>query len=221
MALRKFYSSYQSSSASCNEYFEMMTNLIDVISHFGGFIGNHPFLVDKFLKAADLADPDNPTENETAATKTATEEAYMATAFPSGLNKAKYRVLINELHHNFNMGREEYPKTFTAAYDLAINWKGGTKGPSVIPNDHVAFTTESEEADVHATDGMKMTWSGNPFIWHICGNNHYANMCPEREESAPEKKADKVKDTPNKESALSKASVNVGLYGHSVPIRPQ
>ena len=84
-----------------------MTNLRDIISHFGGVIGNHPFLVDKFLKAADLADPDNPTENETAATKTATEEAYMATAFLSGLNNARYGALLNELHNAFRMGRDE------------------------------------------------------------------------------------------------------------------
>ena len=59
VALRKFYLSYQSSSSSCDEYFETMTNLRDVISHCGGVIGNHPFLVDKFLKAAYPADPDN------------------------------------------------------------------------------------------------------------------------------------------------------------------
>ena len=47
----------------------------------------------------------------------------------------------------------------TAAYDLAINWKGDTKGYRVTPNDGVAFTTESEEAYVHATDRMNVTTS--------------------------------------------------------------
>ena len=70
MALRKFYSSYQSISVSCNEYFGTMTNLRDVISHCGGVIAKHPFLVDKFLKASEPADPDNPIENETDAAKT-------------------------------------------------------------------------------------------------------------------------------------------------------
>ena len=49
-----------------------MTNLRDVISHCGGVIENNPFLVDKFLKATYPADPDNPTENETAAAKNET-----------------------------------------------------------------------------------------------------------------------------------------------------
>ena len=61
MALIKFYSSYQSSLSSWDEYFKAMTNLIYVIYHCGGIIGNHQFLVDKFLKAVDPADPDNPT----------------------------------------------------------------------------------------------------------------------------------------------------------------
>ena len=42
----------------------------DVISHCGGVIGNHPFLVDKFLKAVDPTDLLNTTEDETAAAKT-------------------------------------------------------------------------------------------------------------------------------------------------------
>ena len=41
-ALRKFYSSYQSSSSLCDEYFEKMTNLIDFISHWDSVIVNHP-----------------------------------------------------------------------------------------------------------------------------------------------------------------------------------
>ena len=42
MTLRKFYSRYQSSSLLCNKYVKTMTNLIDVISHCGGVVGNHP-----------------------------------------------------------------------------------------------------------------------------------------------------------------------------------
>ena len=45
----------------------------------------------------------------------------------------------------------------TAAYDLEINWKRETRGADVTPNDGVAFTAESEEADVHAKDGTKLT----------------------------------------------------------------
>ena len=175
MALRKFYTSHQSISSSCDEYFEMMSNLRDGISHCGCVIGYHPFLVEKILKAADPVDPDNPTENKTAAAKTVTEEAYMDTAFLSGLNRARYGVLINNMHNNFCMGCDKYPKTLTDAYDLIINWKGDTKGIGMTPDDGVAFTTESEEADVHATDRVKIAQTGKPVICHIYVKNHYAN----------------------------------------------
>ena len=81
----------------------------------------------------------------------------MATAFLSGLKRSRYGVLLNDFHNIFRMGRNIYPKTFKAAYNLAINWKGVTKGTGVTPNDGVAFVTKLEEADVHATDGMKLT----------------------------------------------------------------
>ena len=105
----------------------------------------------------------------------------------------------------------EYPQTLKAAYELAIKWKGETKEPSVTPNGGVAFTTESEEADVHATDRMKMTRSGKPVICHIFGKNHYTNRCPDREESALESKSDNFEDTPKKQSAPTEVSVNVTI----------
>ena len=86
MALRKLYSTYQSNSSFYNEYLNNMTNLRDVISHCGGVVCNRPFLINKLLKAAKQADLDNPTDENMAVAKTATEEAYMATAFLSGLN---------------------------------------------------------------------------------------------------------------------------------------
>ena len=51
MAQKKLYASHQSNSSSCDEYFETMSNLRDVIYHRGGVIGNHLFLVEKLLKA--------------------------------------------------------------------------------------------------------------------------------------------------------------------------
>ena len=104
-----------------------MSNLRDVISHCGGVIVNHPFLVDKLLNGAELADKTNPTEEETTAAKIVTEESYMATEFLSGVNNDRFGALLNELHNGFRMGCNEYLKTLTSAYDLAINWKGDSK----------------------------------------------------------------------------------------------
>ena len=85
------------------------------------------------------------------------------------------------------MGRNEYPKTLTSAYDLAMNWKGDSKGVGMASNDGVSFTTEADEADIHATDGVKMTRTGKPVICHIWGKNHYTNRCPYRENGTQKK----------------------------------
>ena len=124
MALREFYTNHQSSLSSCDEYFKTVSNLRDVIYQCGGTIGNHPSLVDKFLKAAYRAVPKIFTVNETAAAKIATEEAYITTEFLSGINSARYGDLLNKLHNAFHMGRDEYLKMLTSFYDLEINRKG-------------------------------------------------------------------------------------------------
>ena len=85
------------------------------------------------------------------------------------------------------MGRDEYLKTLMSAYDMAINWKVDVKGPGVAPHNGVAFATESDNVDVHAANGIKMTRLGNPLICHLCGNNHYANKCPDRKRESPRK----------------------------------
>ena len=77
MALRGLYYSFQSNSSSCERYFETLTNLREIISHCGGFIENHPFLIDKFIRENNSVDPDYPTDNKTKAAKNATEEAYI------------------------------------------------------------------------------------------------------------------------------------------------
>ena len=63
--------------------------------------------MEKLLKDVDPTDPLNPTEDETSAAETATEEAYMVTSFPSGLNNARYGALLKKLHNAFCMGHDK------------------------------------------------------------------------------------------------------------------
>ena len=120
-----------------------MTNLRDIIYHCRGVIGNHPFLIDKFLKVSKPVEPDNPTDDEKAAAKISTKYAYMTKSFLSGLNQVRYSESLNDLHNTFRIGRDEYPKTLTAPYDLAIKWKGDVKGPRMTPNYGLDFSIES------------------------------------------------------------------------------
>ena len=122
----------------------------------------------------------------------------MATSFLSGIKISRYGALFNNLHNAFHMGHGKYLNTLTSTYDLEIHWKGYTKGIGLTPNDSVAFTTESEEAVVHATEGVKMTQMSKPVIFHISGNNHSANRCLDREDGMSGKNADKTEDISRK-----------------------
>lgn len=72
-----------------------MTNMRDVIVHYGVTLGDHPLLVSKKLKDVGV-DPTigaNPAHMNTA--KSETKEAYMVVAFLSGLNRHRYGPLMN------------------------------------------------------------------------------------------------------------------------------
>ena len=140
MALRGFYSEFQSNLSLCDEYFKTLTNPRDFISHCRGVIGNHLLMIEKFPKASNPVDPDNTMANDMAAANNSTKEAYMATEFLSSLNRGRYGDMLNELHNAFHMGRDKYPKTLTAAYNLAINWKGAAKGHNLTPKSGVEFS---------------------------------------------------------------------------------
>ena len=193
------------------QLFCTLTNLREVIPHCGGVIGNYPLLINKFLKSDKPVDPENPTDKEMAVENNTTENVYMATEFLSGFIQGRYNVMLNELHNTLHMGHDKSTNTITAAYNLFLNWKGDVKGPNVALNDGVTFATEYEEADAHATNGMKITRAGKPVIGHICGNNKYTNKCPYGEESASEKKYEKYEDNSDKEASSKKYSVNVTI----------
>ena len=116
-------------------------------------------------------------------------EAYLAIAYLCGLNEDKYKGLLNDLYNVYMHGRDEYPKTLTAAYNLAISWKGDKNSNVGASNDGIAFTSDGVETvgQIHATDanGVQLTRSGKPVLCHVCSTNHYANECPDQEGQQP------------------------------------
>ena len=81
----------------------------------------------------------------------------MATAYVSGLNRHQFGQMLDYLHNAFRMGRDEYLKDLTSAYDLPINWKGGKISTHITPNNGMAFIQkEEEEGGVHTNSGQKV-----------------------------------------------------------------
>ena len=83
-----------------------LQNLCDVILHFGGSIGDHQSLATHFLKHANI-DKAQATDDETERDKSEAIEAYMATEYVTGLNQHRFGQMLNNLHNDFRIGRDE------------------------------------------------------------------------------------------------------------------
>ena len=94
----------------------------------------------------------------------------MATAYVAGLNQHQFGQMLDDLNNAFRMGRYEYPRDLTSAYDLAINWKGDNRPTRITTNNGLVFIKkEEEQGAVHANSVQKfrITRAGNPFESHI------------------------------------------------------
>ena len=112
----------------------------------------------------------------------------MATEYVAGLNQHRFGQMLDNLHNDFRIGRDEYPKDLTSEYDLVINQKGDKRPNHITPNYGMAFIQQvEEEGDVHANSDQKvqMIRASKPVERHICGANHYANECPQRCQPEP------------------------------------
>ena len=58
---------------------------------------------------------------------------------------------MNEIHNEFRMGWDEYPKTLKNTYNLAINFKGDTGSVSAPQNGGVEIVTEGQDGNLHTT----------------------------------------------------------------------
>jgi Zinc knuckle len=168
-ALKRFYNCSQGRFATTQAYMEHFQNVMDVVTQSGGSITGHTGIEDSIIKerkttrenisAADLAD-----------VVADAEARSKAIAFLLGCDRARYGKLIEDLENDFLQGRNNYPKTVVAAYNLITNWKQenrfGWRAPQA---DGVAF----------ATDGKKTPTKKNVNC-HKCGvKGHYATDCPE------------------------------------------
>eukprot|EP00957_Ditylum_brightwellii_P001441 112577-Ditylum_brightwellii.AAC.1 len=131
------------------------------------------------------------------------KEAYLATAFLSSSNRARFGKLLEELHNDHLKGNGKYPISLVGAHKLLVNWQHDTRNFNrpTAPNDGVAFATdgdrtsdgdvESEDNAALANDGRVVDRNGNEIKCFICGKNHYANRCPNQNQ---EDEGNKEKD---------------------------
>ena len=174
-SMKRYYNCSQGKLATTQAYLENFQNVIDVVVHSGGKISGHPGVGNSIIAERGLM-RDNMTEAQIEEVRTEISARSTAMAFLLGSDRARYGRLIEDLENDYLQGRNNYPTTIAAAYNLLTKWKQenryGWRPPSA---DGVSFTTADGEP------GKKPPRTGKSHITcHRCTKKgHYASECPD------------------------------------------
>jgi hypothetical protein len=168
---------------------EQFQNIVDVIEHSGGSVGNEPGIM-KLLATEKKMVMSTITQAERAEIKKEAQEQYLAAAFMLGSNRNRYGKLIESLENDYLQGCNNYPKTLMSAYNLLTNWKYASMhmiGPS---NDGVSFAHMSGEEDFE--QGTSLANNGKEGNGKRDKSHITCHRCNKKGHSANECKADKT-----------------------------
>jgi hypothetical protein len=118
-AKKTFYLLYQVHHMSTQAYLEQFQNTVHVIEHTGGIIGIEPGMAKAYNKKAGR----NENHVLTEAEQEIVQGQYLATALILSADRNRYGKLVENLENDVLQGRNVYPETLTAAYNLLTNWK--------------------------------------------------------------------------------------------------
>jgi hypothetical protein len=88
-AVRKFHNAHQEKSSNAQTYYQRFKNLIDVVEHCGGTLGNHQGLINKKLEEWGLPYRAASTAERDLA-KSEVKEEFLACAFLLGADQKRY-----------------------------------------------------------------------------------------------------------------------------------
>jgi hypothetical protein len=118
-AKRTYYNLQQTPEMSCQEYFEWVRNVVDVVKSLGGTLGDDMHLQDEL--------PARPARGYTDTQYNEARKRILQKKVAYGLLVSADRIihgkLIEEIENDFLMGNNNYPKKPTEAYDLLVNYK--------------------------------------------------------------------------------------------------
>jgi hypothetical protein len=189
---RQYYMTIQGKFVTNSDYLDQYSNFIDVIEHIGGIIGEEPALLQIKLDRMNIVTVVTALLEQLQTVTEAAKQVYLAVAFLSGSDRNRYGKMLEDLENSYLQGRDECPRTMTAAYNLMVHWRNSTKVTESTGNpggEGVAFTNVT--ADEDSKQGTALTTEGQlekRDISHItcfnCGEKgHYSSDCsnPRRE----------------------------------------
>lgn len=111
---------FQGRTTTTQAYLEQFQNMIDVIQHSGGSIGEDSG-VEKMILGK--KSKDNLSEAELIDLQEEIKDWSMAVAFWLGADRLQYGKLVKNMENDYLQGHNNYPTTVSATYHLFINWK--------------------------------------------------------------------------------------------------
>jgi hypothetical protein len=147
MAKRAYYNLRQTPEMSCQEYFERVKNIVEVIKSLGGSLCDDMHLDDELpVQRA------RHTEEQRAEARERILEKKVAYGILVRADRNRYGKLIEEIENDFLMGNNNYPETPTEAYNLLVNYKNYNStnkrnGPPPGGLDQIAFVATGREED--------------------------------------------------------------------------
>jgi hypothetical protein len=148
---------------TCQEYFERVRNIVEVIQSLGGSLCDDMHLTDELPARA----PQNGyTEEQYAEARKRITDKKVAYGILIRADRTRYGKLIEEIENDFIKGNKDYPKNPTDAYTLLVNYKHFLQPNKKQNNlDQVAFvaTGKWSREDDESTSGEKRSQSYQMF----------------------------------------------------------
>jgi hypothetical protein len=173
-AKQQFYKYKQKRNETNSEYLNNFKNIIDVIHHYGGRIGDDRVLVlhemrrEKLLRQSENEDKykeGNPDYD--LCTKQACQR-YHALAFLESSDKYRYKELLDNLSNNYMKNIHNHPNNITTAYNMMVVFKSTTRKPlqPIYPHNQ------------NHQRSYQFTNMGMVVCYNCDEEGHYANACP-------------------------------------------
>jgi hypothetical protein len=173
-AKRSFYNLRQTPDISCQEYFEHVKSVVDMIISLGGSLSDNMHLKDELQGR-------EPRGGWTQAQLKEAREKIHNKKVAHGIlvraDRSRYGKLIEGIENDFLKGHDDYPQTPTEAYNLLVNYRNygntGKRNAQQRGLDQVAFITEGKRTKL---DGSLVRFLHTKCF--KCGEfGHYKSNC--------------------------------------------